>query len=549
MPAFIWAKCFGSSAGFPMPLPRGATGLQSAPAISRRIWRSRRHCSRPRTPRPPSPRPRPRCGSSRTTCVPPPCAPLPGSCGATTPVRCRPSRRCSSASRSFSPRRRSPGPSRWRSISIPMRQAEPSFSLRSRLRPQRWRACRRCCSRSSSSTRRARRAMPACWHRSLRWPAIGRTRRPATTPCAGSRWRSPTSIPPRAARLRHATRCCVQRRSPRRCHSPWPRRSAGERTRVVVLLPPAAPGESTRALLSRAGELAARRVRPGRGDDRHGRGGCGRRRVRRSRDGRRASGAAGRCDRHGPGGARSRRAAGLRGPRGGGGTAARATARARGLDGGHRGARERGAARRPRGCRRRTHSSRRCARCTPGTMGATIARSTQQRSRGPGRTPCARIRAAIAARARAAYTRMLELQPGFAPAHYLRGLVARDEDDTARARADFAAALAAAPMYVDARLAAARAATEAHEPEACRRLVHRRPRARARARRAVAGAGPRAARAARRQLRRPTRSSMRWRSSPTTARRTTTTASRCRCWAGCPMPRARTSARWHSIPG
>jgi predicted O-linked N-acetylglucosamine transferase (SPINDLY family) len=65
---------------------------------------------------------------------------------------------------------------------------------------------------------------------------------------------------------------------------------------------------------------------------------------------------------------------------------------------------------------------------------------------------------------------MLELQPGFAPAHYLRGLVERDEGDIAAARADFAAALAAAPLYTDARLAAARAALDAHEPAAAAAL-------------------------------------------------------------------------------
>ena len=68
------------------------------------------------------------------------------------------------------------------------------------------------------------------------------------------------------------------------------------------------------------------------------------------------------------------------------------------------------------------------------------------------------------AAAHAAYTRLLELQPGYAPGHHLRGVLARDAGDLAAARDDFAKALAAAPEYVDARIAAAGAATAAHEP-------------------------------------------------------------------------------------
>ncbi len=56
------------------------------------------------------------------------------------------------------------------------------------------------------------------------------------------------------------------------------------------------------------------------------------------------------------------------------------------------------------------------------------------------------------------YDRVLALQPGYAPAHYLAGIARRDDADLAGARAAFAAALAAAPGYVDARLAAVRAA-------------------------------------------------------------------------------------------
>ncbi len=70
-----------------------------------------------------------------------------------------------------------------------------------------------------------------------------------------------------------------------------------------------------------------------------------------------------------------------------------------------------------------------------------------------------------AAGAQAAYSRLLDVQPGFAPAHHLRGMLARDAGDLAAARVDLSAALAAAPGYVDARIAAAGVATAAHEPE------------------------------------------------------------------------------------
>ena len=69
-----------------------------------------------------------------------------------------------------------------------------------------------------------------------------------------------------------------------------------------------------------------------------------------------------------------------------------------------------------------------------------------------------------AAVAHATYSRLLDLQPGFAPGHHLRGILARDTGDLAAARADFAAALAAAPGYDDARIAAAGAATAARDP-------------------------------------------------------------------------------------
>jgi predicted O-linked N-acetylglucosamine transferase (SPINDLY family) len=71
------------------------------------------------------------------------------------------------------------------------------------------------------------------------------------------------------------------------------------------------------------------------------------------------------------------------------------------------------------------------------------------------------------------YARVLELQPGFAPAHYLSGIVLREEG-AARARAAFEAALAAAPRYVEARLAAASAALAAGDADAAVALCEER---------------------------------------------------------------------------
>jgi predicted O-linked N-acetylglucosamine transferase (SPINDLY family) len=70
------------------------------------------------------------------------------------------------------------------------------------------------------------------------------------------------------------------------------------------------------------------------------------------------------------------------------------------------------------------------------------------------------------ASALAGYARVLEQQPAFAPAHYLSGAAHRDDGDTAAARAAFAAALVAAPHYVEARLAAANAAIAAGDTDA-----------------------------------------------------------------------------------
>ena len=69
------------------------------------------------------------------------------------------------------------------------------------------------------------------------------------------------------------------------------------------------------------------------------------------------------------------------------------------------------------------------------------------------------------ATALAGYARVLELQPGFAPAHYFSGIAQRDEGANASARASLAAALAIAPGYVEARLAAVNAAIAAGDRE------------------------------------------------------------------------------------
>jgi predicted O-linked N-acetylglucosamine transferase (SPINDLY family) len=66
----------------------------------------------------------------------------------------------------------------------------------------------------------------------------------------------------------------------------------------------------------------------------------------------------------------------------------------------------------------------------------------------------------------AGYERVLQLQQGFAPAHYLCGVAQREEGADAAARDAFAAALALAPAYVDARIAAVNSAIAAGELDA-----------------------------------------------------------------------------------
>jgi predicted O-linked N-acetylglucosamine transferase (SPINDLY family) len=68
--------------------------------------------------------------------------------------------------------------------------------------------------------------------------------------------------------------------------------------------------------------------------------------------------------------------------------------------------------------------------------------------------------------ARRGYEEVLALQPGFAPAHYLLGMLLREGGDLVAARAHFDAALAAAPRFLDARIAAAKEAHSAGDAAA-----------------------------------------------------------------------------------
>ncbi len=68
------------------------------------------------------------------------------------------------------------------------------------------------------------------------------------------------------------------------------------------------------------------------------------------------------------------------------------------------------------------------------------------------------------------YSRVLDLQPRFAPAHYLRAILCRQRGEPAAARDGFAAALALAPHYLDARLAAARLAQDCGDAAGAARL-------------------------------------------------------------------------------
>jgi protein O-GlcNAc transferase len=67
-------------------------------------------------------------------------------------------------------------------------------------------------------------------------------------------------------------------------------------------------------------------------------------------------------------------------------------------------------------------------------------------------------------RARELYAAVLAQQPGYAPAHYLMGIALRDDGDLRAAQAAFDAAVEADPGYVEARAAAARTAIDIRRP-------------------------------------------------------------------------------------
>ena len=79
------------------------------------------------------------------------------------------------------------------------------------------------------------------------------------------------------------------------------------------------------------------------------------------------------------------------------------------------------------------------------------------------------------AAARVHYGRFLESQPAFAPAHHLLGVALREDGEVAEARAQFAAALEAAPDYVAARVDAIRIAIDAGDPTAADALARAAP--------------------------------------------------------------------------
>jgi predicted O-linked N-acetylglucosamine transferase (SPINDLY family) len=69
------------------------------------------------------------------------------------------------------------------------------------------------------------------------------------------------------------------------------------------------------------------------------------------------------------------------------------------------------------------------------------------------------------------YAAVVEAQPDFAPARFLRGRLLAEDDATEEARDEFAAALALEPDYADARVAAVRAAIDAGDAHAAESLA------------------------------------------------------------------------------
>ena len=165
-----------------------------------------------------------------------------------------------------------------------------------------------------------------------------------------------------------------------------------------------------------------------------------------------------------------------------------------------------------------------------------------------GTLPCVRISKAISPPPRPGMTRSSPREPDFAPALHLLGVVARAQGERDRARDAFAAAVAAAPEFVEARIEGAELALE-------------RARRRARALRRCAKASSarlaisrscacsvmrisRCAMAPRRRRHSGTCSFMR----PPTATRISITASRCKCKVTRRAPRVRISGRSRSSP-
>lgn len=73
--------------------------------------------------------------------------------------------------------------------------------------------------------------------------------------------------------------------------------------------------------------------------------------------------------------------------------------------------------------------------------------------------------------ARAAYDAFVAVQPRFAPARFLRGVLLRTSGDASGAESDFAEALRLAPDYLDARIAAMRLAAARQAPADMERLA------------------------------------------------------------------------------
>ena len=97
--------------------------------------------------------------------------------------------------------------------------------------------------------------------------------------------------------------------------------------------------------------------------------------------------------------------------------------------------------------------------CSPHGTPRRNARLPRRTSPQCGRRGCGRTSAPIDPVRATSTSGCWRCSPGSRPRTFCLGTIARDEGDTDLARREFTAALAAAPDYVDARLAAVRAAT------------------------------------------------------------------------------------------